>query len=60
MIAQARSEQGYDASVENTNSLYAPDGGYASGRPSSNSPTLPSSVPDTIQQSYDSEGGYQY
>ena len=58
--AQSRSEQGGDASVENTNSIYAPDGGYSSGRPSSDSPTLPSSVPETIQQSYDSDGGYQY
>lgn len=44
-----------DASVENTNSLYAPDGGYASGRPSSGS-----AVPETITQKYDADGGYQY
>lgn len=49
-----------NASVENTNSIYAADGGYASGRPSADAPTLPSGVPDTIQQSYDAEGGYQY
>jgi hypothetical protein len=49
-----------NASVENTNSIYAADGGYASGRPSADAPTLSSSVPETIQQSYDAEGGYQY
>lgn len=51
---------GGDASLENTNSIYAPDGGYASGRPSSDAPSLPPRVPETIQQSYDSDGGYQY
>jgi hypothetical protein len=71
ILAQSRSEQvqvpsssygtpGVDASVENTNSIYAQDGGYASGRPSADAPTFSSSVPETIQQSYDSEGGYQY
>ena len=39
-------------SVEATNSIYAQDGGYSSGGPSA--------VPDTIQQSYDSNGGYNY
>lgn len=66
--AQARSETpsssygapSADASIENTNSIYAEDGGYASGRPAADAPTLSSRVPETIQQSYDSEGGYQY
>jgi hypothetical protein len=39
-------------SVETTNSVYASNGGYSSG--------APSAVPDTIQQSYDAQGGYQY
>lgn len=49
--------EGFDASVENTNSIYAPDGGYASGKPSPNSPSLPS-VPETIPQAYDESGAY--
>lgn len=46
---------GIDTSVENNNSIYAQDGGYASGRPSQ-----PTNVPETIQQSYDAQGGYSY
>jgi hypothetical protein len=48
------------ASVENMSDIYAQDGGYASGKPSMGAASFPSSVPETIQQSYDSEGGYQY
>lgn len=43
---------GGSGSVEATNSIYAQGGGYSSGRPSA--------VPETIQQSYDANGGYQY
>jgi hypothetical protein len=46
---------GVDTSIETSNSIYAQDGGYAEGRPAQ-----PSNVPETIQQSYDSNGGYQY
>lgn len=57
-------QSSYDssASVENMSDIYAQDGGYASGRPSmeASSSSFPSSVPETIQQSYDADGGYQY
>jgi hypothetical protein len=43
---------GGSGSVEATNSIYAQGGGYSSGGPSA--------VPETIQQSYDANGGYQY
>lgn len=56
LFSQGQSQEvSNDASVENTNSLYAPDGGYASGRPAPGS-----AVPETITQKYDADGGYQY
>lgn len=49
--------QSIEIPFESMSDIYAADGGYASNRPSM---SAPSSVPETIPQSYDADGGYQY
>lgn len=52
--------QSVEILAEPMNDVYAADGGYASNRPSMGSSSFPSSVPETITQGYDADGGYQY